>query len=369
MAANSPRKSNRPGPAPISALPLPTDDQSSDDVAAPALPVGSSGELTPAQRARLGLDIYGDDPAPAPSPIAPAGQAQEPAPRPATDFGFSQMDPAGQQRSAPVPGAEPRLAPVQDEPRLAPADAQPRAAMAQSDPAPSADPAADQATRRRQEAQTVSERDGIPEVERDRSVFAYGVAWTAFCIVATIIVSLSNATANPDLGPSPGMFAPAMLSIALGWIVVIVGRSMSGWRLLMLVPAVVLLLGPFVYTNWRLSQLEQASRDYLSQTAHDTVIDMDSSTILSGTINTDQGCFALTKDRVSGTVRVDTVSYAPATAQQQANMALAPRYARRVPAGGERAVARSFTLDKGHLPVIATVLASAAIDCAGAGGS
>ncbi|MFT4049294.1 MAG: hypothetical protein QM648_05575 [Solirubrobacterales bacterium] len=365
MAANSPRKSNRPGPAPISALPLPTDDQSGDEPAAPGLPVGSTGELTPAQRARLGLDVYGDDPAPAPTPLSPPvqnGSAAQPA---ATDFGFAEMDPFAAQQQPQPATPEPRLAPVSDTPKLAPASpaAQPRRVEPESEEA--RDPAAEREARRRAEARTVSERDGIAVMENDRSVFGYGVAWTLFCIIVTAIVSLSNATANPDLGPTPGMFLPAMISIGLGWIVVLLGRSVRSWRLLMIIPAVVLVLGPFYYTSWRVDQLEEAARDYLSAAGADTQIDTDASSILSGTINTSEGCFALTKDRTSGTVRVDVVSYAPLTEQQQANFALAPRYARRVPAGGTTAVARSFTLKSGKLPVQAIQISEATIDCAG----
>lgn len=357
MAAGSPHKRNESGGSspPVSPLPLPVDDAPANAAApTPALPTGSNGKLSPAQRARLGLDVFGEDAQPTPSPAHSSS----------TDFGFTQMNPAA---SAQPSDPEPRLAPVQDTPRIAPAQdarklrpavAAPRRSAAGSESAP--DPAA-RATRAEQ---TASERDGIPEVERDRAVLGYGVGWTAFCLLYAAVISAVNVTSGAGNGVNPGAFVPAVVSIVLGWIVVVVGHRMKAWGWLMIVPAVVLVLGPFVYTTWRLGAVESTARDYLAPAAEGTQIDIDTGSILSSTINTDQGCFALTVDRLSGDVRVDTVSYAPATAQQQASMALAPRYARRVPAGGERALQRSFLMTNGKLPVIATVLGSPSIDCA-----
>jgi hypothetical protein len=45
-------------------------------------------------------------------------------------------------------------------------------------------------------------------------------------------------------------------------------------------------------------------------------------------------------------------------------MALSPRFARRVEPGGSRATQRTFTLDKGSLPVVVEERLSPPIDCA-----
>lgn len=340
MATESPRnrKDQGPAPLPVSALPVPDQPaKPQQEPAEPTLPTGSSGELSPAQRARLGLDAYGEQ--------AAATRNLQPPPQ---------------------TGPEPALAPVQELPRLAPvgpAGRTPQAATPAGRARQEAEQAQQEQPRRRSEEASVSERDGIAQMERDRSVFGYGIAWTFFCIVVAAVISIANVTSNPDMGPSPGAFAPAMISIVLGWIVVAVGHSYKAWGWLMILPAVVLVLGPFVYTNWRIEQVKADARSYLSKTAAAAEIDIDSSSILSSTVNTAQGCFALYTQR-GGDTRIDVVTYLPSTAQQQATFALAPRYARRVAPGGTRVAQRSFTLVDGRLPVVAIELATAPIDCA-----
>jgi hypothetical protein len=128
----------------------------------------------------------------------------------------------------------------------------------------------------------------------------------------------------------------------------------------------VLVLGPFFYTSWRLSEIEGQARDYLSSGAAKAGVDIDQSAIVSETINTSQGCFAFTKIRGRGDVTIDVVTYAPTTAQQQATMALSPRFARRVEPGGTRGTQRTFLLEKGTLPVVVRPRATPPIDCANA---
>lgn len=326
----------------------------------------SNGKLTPAQRARLGLDTFGDQPAPTPQPTNGNGNGHAAASGETSDFDFAGMDP----RLAAPTASEPKLAPVQDTPKLAPVGANrpatPAAARAaQTQQAPS-EPAPDAGSRRKQEPQTVSERDGIPQMERDRTILGYGVAWTFFCIFIAAVVSGASLTADAAMGPTPSAFVPAVISIVLGWIVVAIGHRMKAWGWLMIVPAVVLVLGPFAYASWRVGDVESQSRALLSSAAAGTTIDIDANSILSGTINVDEGCFALYKDRGNGDIRVDVVTYAPATAQQQATLALAPRFARRVAAGGTKVYQRSFFMPKGKLPVNAVEQATPPIDCEGA---
>lgn len=356
MAAKSPRnrKDGEVAPLPISALPL-TGQQGAPE-RPQSLPTGSSGKLTPAQRARLGLDPYGsDEPAAAEPPANEQPQQAEQAEQQTSDFGFEEMD------IPQVPAADPapKLAPVRDAPRLAPVGA--------ARPAP-ATPAAEREVERarrkdRERELTVSERDGIPEVERDRSVLGYGVAWSFFCLFVAAVISIANVTSNPDMGPGPSALVPALISIVLGWVVVAIGHRLRVWGWLMIIPAVVLLIGPFAWTSWQVRTMESDARAYLSTAAAGAAIDIDSANILSATVNTGNGCFALFKERGSGDVRVDVVSSQAATAQQQATMALAPRFARRVAPGGARALQRSFTLAGGKLPVNVIEQASPAIDC------
>lgn len=365
MATNSSRKRN--GPAPLSALPLP------DAKPAPAasgepeaqethgLQAGSSGELTPAQRARLGLDSFGAAPsAPATPPARPAESGDT------STFEFTAMDPPA---AAQQPAASPRLAPVNDTPAFAPAQpsalrpATPAAATREAERAREAEA---QAAARKRSQLTVSERDGIPEVERDRSTLGYGVGWTALAIIFTAVISISNISSNPDEGATLGTFVPAMVSIVLAWIIVAIGHRWKSWGWLMIIPAVVLVIGPFFYTSWRVTELENSTRDFLAPSASSVPIDIDASSIISGTVETKNGCYALLQTRDTKDVRVDVVTYLPATAQQHASMALAPRYARRVAAGGPRVAQRSFTFPGGELPINTLELGTAPLDCAAA---
>lgn len=355
MAANSqPRRKN--GPSPLSALPLPSDApaEPQDDDPAASLPTGSTGELTPAQRARLGLDIYGDEPAPATQPVP-----VEPDPSANSDFGFADIDPfeGGAAEAQP----EPRLAPVQSTPKLAPATPAAVRLRQRDDAEDDHDPSDEAASRNKP---TVAERDGTPQLNRDRNVLTYGVAWTFLCIAVTAGMSFLTAFSSGNGGPTPSTFVPAMVSILAGWVVVFIGRNMKAWGWMMVVPVVILVLGPYFYATWQVGQVEAAARAYLSPTGAKAEIDIDARSIVSGTVDTPTGCFAFTQDRGNKDVRVDVVTYLPATAQQQATFALAPRYARRVAPGGTRATQRAFTLEKGTFPVVAEELLTPSIDCA-----
>ncbi len=381
MAA-TPRNRNNGGSArlPISALPLPIDDApAQDDGPAPALPINSSGELTPAQRARLGLDIYGDEPAPtpisngkgngnghaptngaAPAPPAPLAPSAQP-----TEFGFSEIDPydAPPQPSAP----EPRLAPAKSTPTLAPVTPAASRVRQRTSDDDHEDPDSNAGSRHGGRMQSIDERDGTPQIDRDRKVLTYGVSWTFFCLFATAAISFSNIFTSSGEGASPGTFVPAMISIVIGWVIVFAARNMGpNWGWLMLIPAVVLVIGPFFYTSWRLGQTEAEARAYLGSQAAKAEVDIDASTIVSETVNTPQGCFAFTKILETGDVTIDVVTYAPATAQQQATMSLSPRFARRVEPGGSRATQRTFSMDKGTLPVVVEERLTPPIDCANA---
>jgi hypothetical protein len=385
MAANSPRNRNNGGsaPLPISALPLPVDEApAAEETPAAGLPTNSSGELTPAQRARLGLDIYGDPPPPTPisngngngnghapsngNGAAPAAATPPAPPAPSaqpTEFGFAEIDPYVE--PDPPSGPEPRLAPAASTPALAPVTPAATRVRQRTNDDDHADPDNNAGSRRRSKGALIEERDGIAQLNRDRNVLTYGVAWTALCLVVTIGISFLNVFSSPASGTTPATFLPALVSIVIGWVIVFVARNMGpNWGWLMLIPAVVLVIGPFFYTNWKIDQTKMEARAYLSSNAAKAEIDVDPSTIVSQTVNTPQGCFAFTKLLESGDVTVDVVTYAATTAQQQATMALSPRYARRVEPGGDRATQRTFSMKNGKLPVINVERLTPPIDCA-----
>jgi hypothetical protein len=375
MAAKPSRKNA--APLPISALPLPVEDDQQGP-APTSLPTNAEGKLSPAQRARLGLDIYGDDQpaaptngngstpvAPAPEPDAP--QAAEPA---ASEFGFAEIDPFESTRQS----SEPKLAPVQSStpsgipstPRLAPANAGGRVQVRAMRPDELIDEPDNKAKSVNKRKVTVEERDGTPKLDRDRNVFTYGVAWTIFVFVITSAISLANNfSLSAGQASGPGPFIPGLIAIALGWVIVFMARGMGpNWVWLMGIPLVVLVLGPFVYSNWWTGTVEAKTRAYLSTAGAKATIDMDPKSIVSSTVDTPTGCFALTKDQDTGDVTVDVVTYAPATAQQQATFALSPRYARRVQAGGDRVNSRTFTMEGGGTTVTNVPRQSPPIDCA-----
>lgn len=373
--ANQPQNGRSQGstnPLPISALPVPDDDAQAVDPK-PSLPTNSKGELTPAQRARLGLDVFGEQasqPEPDPGPAAPT-----PLPLPAdppqptsvtsnntapTDFGFRQIDPFEHQPAAPQP-VEPQVAPVGSEPRLAPAQSEPalRPATNRAQPSDSS-VAAEGAQRRRPNS------DGTPELDRDRSVLTYGVAWTLFAMLVTAGIaftsSMSSATGE---AAGPGPLVPALISIGIGWVIVFAARGMGkNWVYLMILPAAILFIGPYVYAQIWSTSIEDSARTYLSPTGANALIDVDQTSVVSETVNTERGCFSITKDRQTEDTEVAVVTYVPETARQQADYSLAPRYARRIPAGGERTTQRVFTFKGGVGPAIVSEAQAAPLDCA-----
>lgn len=370
-------------PLPISSLPVPEDEKHTDPTH--SLPTNSKGELTPAQRARLGLDVFGEDaqqPQAAPEPSGPAplpmpdvtpinGAMQAPTPlEPAqasvttsntapSEFGFSQIDPYSRD-----PASAQQPEPVADDPtpRLAPVRAAVSLDNAQRNAAKRGRAVDDDAPRRKRDPAD----DGTPELIRDRNVLSYGVAWTFFAMLVTAAISFSSSmTRASGEAAGPGPLVPALISVALGWIIVFAARAIGkNWGWLMILPAVVLLLGPFAYAKFWSTGVEDSARAYLSPAGASSLIDVDSSSIVSETINTDRGCFAITRNRNNKDTEVAVVTYVAETARQQADYSLAPRYARRVPAGGAKSTQRVFTFKRGLGPAIVSEAPSAPLDCA-----
>lgn len=389
------KSTNGKSALPISALPLPLPDESAAEPAQ-TLPTNSAGKLSPAQRARLGLDPYGDDMPDATPPIEPeplldaensiaAGSDQQQAAP--TEFDFNGIDPyaqnpdalqssqpnaAAQQGPAAIPEQsleQPRFAPISDEPRLAPANNEPRLAPVNK--------AAENRRNTMIRSEDQYKRDNTPKgnrqeqedpfarVERDRSVLAYGMAWTAFAVVVTACIAFSSAIGgDPAAATGPGPMVPGLLSIAIGWVIVLLARGMGkGWGVLMLIPALVLFVGPYVYRVYWSTSVEDAARSYLSVTGNKAQIDVDSTSVVSETVNTDRGCFAITRMRSNSDTSVAVVTYVPTTARQQADFALAPRYAGRIAAGGERTTTRIFDFKGGRAPAEMIVPREATLDC------
>lgn len=456
------KKGSGPAPLPVSALPLPVDEPApeEDEPKHLDLPRNSKGELSPAQRARLGLDLEptseettaqsaanapqqappAGDPLPPPSqPETPRAQPQTPEPRAPAQQQRPQAGPeqagpqqAGSQQpgsqqprpqqlrpqqpspqtsspqtrapqpaapernaaepaaeSAPaqqqpgssfdframehpeVQSAEPALKPASDEPKLAPVSSEPKLAPARQKAAPSEratvrrDRPAAQPTRKAASQNQPGEDDEFTHVKRDRNVLTYGVAWTAFCVVVTGIVAFtSSMSGDPTASAGPGPLIPGLLAIAMGWIVVIAARAMgSGWWGLMIVPAIVLFVGPYVYKNVWAGSVEDAARSYLSTNGADILIDVDATSVISATKNTDRGCFAINRTRKNYDTEISVVTYTPETARQQADYVLAPRYAARIEAGGDRAMYRVFSFKGGRAPAIVATPTSPPLDC------
>ncbi|MBI4897696.1 MAG: hypothetical protein HY827_04945 [Actinobacteria bacterium] len=398
-----------PAPLPVSALPVPEDDPAPEQQSKHLdLPRNAKGELTPAQRARLGLDLdpSSHDPAaqsaaqaleapPAGQPLQPPSQQSAPRAQPPiaavpepTGEPAGENFPAASGEIQQQPGSEfdframelepnaiepdvPALQPVEnDAPRLAPVSkSEPRLAPARERTAPSErttrNHAPDTSAKRGGTSRRESE-DGFEHVTRDRNVLSYGVAWTAFCVVITGVLSFtSNMSGDPTASAGPGPLIPGLLSIALGWIVVIAARGLgNGWWSLMVLPAVVLIVGPYVYKNVWAGSVEDAARSYLSQAGAAIQIDVDATSVVSATKNTSRGCFAINRTRKNYDTEIAVVTFQPETSRQQADYSLAPRYAGRIETGGERSTYRVFTFRGGRAPAIVTTPAAPPLDCA-----
>ncbi|MGB0889817.1 MAG: hypothetical protein ACPGWS_05985, partial [Solirubrobacterales bacterium] len=198
------------------------------------------------------------------------------------------------------------------------------------------------------------------------SVLTYGVAWTLFAMLVSAGIAFSSSMSRATgEAAGPGPIVPALISIGIGWVIVFAARGIGrNWGYLMILPAVILFLGPFAYAKYWSTSLEDSARGYLSPIGASSLIDVDQTSLVSETINTDRGCFAITRDRKSEDTEVAVVTLVPETARQQADFALAPRYAGRITAGGTRSTQRVFTFKRGLGPAIVSEVIAAPLDCA-----
>jgi hypothetical protein len=256
---------------------------------------------------------------------------------------------------------EPQLAPVSSEPRLNPVSKPVRQPQVTK-----RDPNDDGSEPERKQRKKKAPGDTFEAIQRDRSVLTYGFAWTAFAIVVTAAIAFSSAIGgDPAASTGPGPLVPGVLSIAIGWVIVLLARGWGkGWGFLMLVPAAVLFIGPYFYHQYWSTSVEDAARSYLSNAGDSATIDVDSTSVVSQTVNTDRGCFGITRMRNNNDTKVMVVTYQPTTAKQMADFALAPRYAGRVEAGGTAATSRIFHFQGGHAPAQVLSPHSPPLDCA-----
>jgi hypothetical protein len=326
----------------LSSLPVPNDTFVDEKPA--AAPVDES-KLSPAQRARMGLDS------------APAEERQRPpSPPPSSP---APREPAAQAQPPPLP--EPRLAPVSQP--VAPADRQ------RGDPAaprervqPASAPAASAQAAAPQRARS---EETYEHVRRDRNVLSYGFAWTAFAFVVAAAIAFTNSmSGDSTTAAGPGPMMPTLISIGIGWSVVLASRALGKyWYTLMILPALVLFIGPYAYHGYWANGVETSARSYLSNMGTDVLIDIDNTSIISETVNSERGCFAITRERATKTTVVSVVTYASDTARQQADFSMAPRFAGRIEVGGERSSHRQFTFQNGLAPPTVTTPEVAPLDC------
>ncbi|MFY9469090.1 MAG: hypothetical protein WAP37_03130, partial [Solirubrobacterales bacterium] len=308
----------------------------------------------------------------------------------ASEFDFRAMgsEPSSPEATAPrrrqEPPAEPEFAPkplqtaadvspesldaATDEPRLAPVSSEPRLAPVSRQVAPAEREARDHAPAPRKKSETARRSrntEQFEDVKRDRNVLTYGVAWTAFSFVITGIIAFTASTSgDPGAAAGPGPLIPGIASIAIGWVVVIASRAIGRyWGLLMIIPALVLLAGPYVYKNYWAGSIEDAAHSYLSNRGTGVLIDVDATSVVSETVNTGRGCFAINRNRKTNDTEIAVVTYIAETARQQADFAMAPRYAGRIGTGGERSTNRVFSFRAGRAPAVVSSPGVAPLDC------
>ncbi len=208
------------------------------------------------------------------------------------------------------------------------------------------------------------EPDEPDEFRESRNNLTVAVSFTIFALVTAMAMTIATQFSANTAGGGSGTLLVALAAIALAWTISIghrlLGRYWGAWYL---VPLTVLLLGPSLSGMlWQHNQ-EALARSYLSAGGQATMIDADTNTIASTTIYTPNGCFSILRDRNTKETSVLAASATPQTARQHADMALAPRFAARIAAGGATSTGRIFFFDNGQGPPRVDTPEQPPLDC------
>jgi hypothetical protein len=339
-----PGSKRRPSPAP-----LPVDPPDRD---APAEPAPSN--VTP-----LPLPVP-------PQPARPATDPQQPAAQPTG----AQAEPAdAQPHDQTPPGDEPALAPAASpEPQLAPVGrpAQPQAPQA---PLPAAGPQAVESLSGPTATRTSRERDEDPHnlLVESRNNMTIAVSFTIFALVVAMVMMLgSQYSTNPAGSDGSGTILATIAAIGVAWAIALGNRLLGRfWYVALIVPLAILLIGPMISGMLWLNNQEALAHSYLSPAGQTALIDADENTLASTAVSTPEGCFTFVRDRSTKETTVLAAGKQPGTARQHADMALAPRFAAHIPAGGAASAGHIFYFDGGNGPPRVETPDNPPLDCAG----
>lgn len=211
---------------------------------------------------------------------------------------------------------------------------------------------------------------GAGRIRESGNSLTVAVAFTIFALVVAVAMTFTTQYgANPTGDDGSGTLLAASAAIALAWTISfghrLLGRLWGAWYML---PLALLLTGPSLSGMlWQHNQ-EALARSYLSATGQSTLIDADADIVASTTIYAPTGCFSFMRDRHTELTTVMIASPSPQTARQQAETALAPRFAARVAAGGAASTGRIFFFDRGQGPPRVETPEQPPLDCGIGGG-
>lgn len=335
-------------------LPLP-DAAQSPAAQAPAKPATARQSAAAAARAgTLAFPQPGAQPQPAApqQPAAPAPPAATPQPTPPP------------QPVAPQPLAQqPAMQPVAPQPP--PVAAQPTLRAPNQPVAPAERSAAAIAPAAGPVPAALEPEYAAEGLVRQRTNLTAAASFTLVALIVAMGMTYAFGTsqdtsAGVGMNPWPATFA----AIGLAWAISIAHRILgSWWPAYYLLPVALLISGPLLYASYWQTGQEDLARSYLGAAGKEALIDVDAVALTSATIKTADGCFALVRERDTGNTTVSVATATPSTARQHADLSLAPRFAGRVTAGGDRAASRIFVFRAGQGPPDVQVPEQPALDC------
>lgn len=202
------------------------------------------------------------------------------------------------------------------------------------------------------EAPAARPEESTEDINQSRNNLTAAVSFTIFALVIAMTMTFaSQYSTNPAGSDGSGTLLAAIVAIGLAWTVSLAHRLLGRfWLIWYIVPMAILLLGPYISgILWQRDQ-EALARSYLSAQGQQTMIDADANTIASTIVYTKEGCFSILRNRNTKETSVLVATSVPQTARQQADAALAPRFAAHIPAGGDVSNGRVFFFDHGQGP-------------------